>query len=621
MPDALLLNTLTFAAALAAALRLRIRPLRLFPLAVLLLHVLFVQAWVLSTGLAGLLSIQAWRIIEAVLAAVLVCHALGSTWACREGPKTMLTPSREHGTQVITEWRRVRRRLSRTAAALRPWRCLVGGAFLLAMLAVLLVSGALVGPWLADVTHYHLVPPTDWVSEGRIASHDWADGRAWWPQGHGLLAAWWMTPTRSLHLAIWAELHWVLLAWAAIWAWARQIGGSVRDAWLAVALSTAVPILWAQATSGLNDLAVAALLLAALAPLLRPRCSAANLALSAVALLIALGVKSTFIPLAPPTVVLLIFRAVKLKSPRRQQLARWITLLLLALLLGGFWYARNAVAWHNPLYPSGLRLGSFHPLAGQPIIEQNAGHVSLAQLKMNLADLLWEKMWDRHDFVSGQTENGAGFGAPAAALGLAAAVGLAFLRPTARPAIAVLLATTLLLCACVHPDIFIGRFFMFLPLAAVVFIALISPRIAPGIPRALWAMMLAAAVTVAWADGLYHAAPAWVWHSGIGGLKPKDALPTQDAATLGAAAAVPAGEPLVLLGSQAFAPALLHGPHLERVLIHHPGPVDALDVEAWRSRGVRWLMTDPPGSDRVPTEKWLTTAGLIRRGERVYEIP
>ena len=61
MLDLVLLNLLTAALALGLTLRLRVRPLWLAPVVWVALHVLVIQTGVLVTGLAGIMTVAAWR--------------------------------------------------------------------------------------------------------------------------------------------------------------------------------------------------------------------------------------------------------------------------------------------------------------------------------------------------------------------------------------------------------------------------------------------------------------------------------------------------------------------------------------------------------------------------------
>src|ERR1051325_2157757 len=237
MADLIALQILALTAALVWALWLRPRPLAVVPLTVVLLHIVCLQFWVLTTGLILGLDLVPWRIAQGALWPVVLLAAILTRRSLRE------------------EWSAWRSRAARTMSLLGPWRCgvLLGGVTLVC--GFLTIVAAVVGPYLGDVTSYHLAPPTDWITNGRIDTLAWPDPRSFWPQGHGLLTIVYGLPLHSFHALTVTGLHWLLLAFASAWALCRQMGGSVRTAMLACLSITAIPIVWAQATSGLNDLA------------------------------------------------------------------------------------------------------------------------------------------------------------------------------------------------------------------------------------------------------------------------------------------------------------------------------------------------------------------------------
>jgi hypothetical protein len=300
--------------------------------------------------------------------------------------------------------------------------------------------------------------------------------------------------------------------------------------------------------------------------------------------------------------------------------------LILAILVGGYWYGVNIATWSNPLYPSGLSVAGHELLKGEAVIEQQVGRPGLALLTDNLWDLLWEKMWDRHTPVTGQTEHGSGFGLLAAALGPPAMLALAFTRRRARFIVIVLIGMTLTLAGSVARDPWIGRFFSFLPLAAVPFIAALTPVLRGRIALGLWLALLVS--TAGWS--IYAAvqrsvppiAASWFRQSGLVHLPPRLLDFTDYAYLIDSAAEVPPGETIVLIHARSYGPvARYHGPDLSRPLIYHdefPGPYD---VKAWKLAGLRWVMTGVRFQKSAEVDRLMESVGTIRVAQGLYVIP
>src|SRR5882672_135949 len=232
---------------------------------------------------------------------------------------------------------------------------LAAGAALLAV--SLLVKTLLFSPYWGDALYYHLLNVAEWIQSGRLAAGFCAQPRIWWPMGFELLETWWCVFLHHDALIELAGAQMLFLAALSIRVIARVHGADPRRAALLFAF---IPAVILHATSCGNDLAAAAWVLAAyaLAADRLPR------ALQAFPLIVSAGVKPTAV-FAAAGVALYAFRA----RPR-MPLGRAPALCLLAgaLLLGGYWYARNWAVKGHPLYPvygqEGLESHRGNPVEG-----------------------------------------------------------------------------------------------------------------------------------------------------------------------------------------------------------------------------------------------------------------
>ncbi len=609
MLDLLALNFITALAALLAAAALRIRPLRFMPMAALLIHVVMIQLIVLLTGLAGRMDIVTWRVVG--LSLFILCIA-GST-----------VPA------IAAELNIYKRRIRRTARAIGPLRLIPALLLLLGMAAVIAVLGTLVGPYLPDVTTYHLAPPTDWIVNARVADHNWPDPRSWWPMGHSLLAAWWMLPTRSLNFSVLANLHWVAMAVAVCWTWARQMGCRPRIALLASCLVATLPVLWAQAVSGLNDMAIATLILGTIAPLMTRRVSAMHFVLSACFLLTALGIKATLLPMAPPLLALGAFRFFRretaLCGPGAVIAVRWYVLLLMCATLGGFWYLRDAHVWGNPLYPATVNVGPIH-LKGDRDIADKVGRLNVNHLVVNLKDLLTHRMWDdRKSVVRADVKYGSGFGVVAAGLGGVALLFMLWRAPGSRAALITVLGIALFLAAAVEHDDWFGRFFAFLAMVMVICAAAMVPRLAEN-QRKIWLAMIALAAMPSIYAGLCTTAPPVIrnyWQEAGLERVPLTATAafTEHSWLYTAIEQLPDEKPVVIFAPTHSGPvAAMHGPTLRRHLFYTDQPPTLEEIRGWKEAGAKWLIVSVKPTDLKEAEEMLPL-GLRRVDRGVYEIP
>jgi hypothetical protein len=313
-------------------------------------------------------------------------------------------------TTALLAYRGVHRRLPRWNAS----ECGLGWTLLAGAIAVRLLAQVwFFAPYLDDSLAYHLPKIAEWVRAGGFGPEFGPDIRSSFPAGFELIETWWVVFLHHDVLIEMAGVEFLLLSAAATHAIARELGWSARTATAAAAFFVLNPALHFMATSCLNDGAVTGLLVASLALIvagLHPL-----LVLLPVAL--GIGVKPTFLYTLPGlalTAGLLPRReGSDLQAPRSV-----LALAAGALLVGAFWYLRNWVVYHNPIYPMGP--GGIKGLASGTVL-QRVGP-SWSSLRDNVTCFLDIRIYDAITAPNALCSNNYNWGPAGFALGAVAAV-------------------------------------------------------------------------------------------------------------------------------------------------------------------------------------------------------
>jgi 4-amino-4-deoxy-L-arabinose transferase-like glycosyltransferase len=312
---------LVFALLLAAPLGLRSRSEHL--------SAWFLLAWadiVLSaqaTSLLGILSPVGFLGFHAVLAAaaVLVWRRAGSPdpFAPLRLP-VRLPPFREH-----------------------PWVYLLGGAVLLgALVGLALVF--LVPPNTVDSMTYHLARVGYWAQQGSFTPWPTNNPRQTsFPINAEIGLLWLQLFSRSERLAGLVQWFACLAAAGAVYATARGFGAARPAAFFSAAVWAALPQIVFQSTSTQNDLAATAFFALAVQFLLSAaRGGRAHLLLSALALGLAIGAKTTVALMLPALALAALVYLLAARGRNFALLARWALACVLGFaLLGAYIYVQN----------------------------------------------------------------------------------------------------------------------------------------------------------------------------------------------------------------------------------------------------------------------------------------
>lgn len=225
-----------------------------------------------------------------------------------------------------------------------------------------------------DALAYHLPTVDYWLQEHRVVSGHFSYWSQIHPAGDETVVAWMGVLTGSVRPVAAVQLAAALLGATSVVALCRGAHRSPRSSVVGGLVFVLAPIVLVQLSTAEVDILAAATLLATwhlLLVALRSPSTTGRRGFPAVALAglgagVAVGVKSTNLAsVAVLTVVLLgtlgwrhLVREHDLRHGVRQMLLQGAAFVGPALALGGYWYARNAVTWGNPLYPL--------PVAGLP---------------------------------------------------------------------------------------------------------------------------------------------------------------------------------------------------------------------------------------------------------------
>ncbi len=258
---------------------------------------------------------------------------------------------------------------------LRPFRGgVVGAAAALVALAwIPLLGERLTLPPVAwDALTYHLRFPALWLQTGHLVTSASPVGdasHAFYPLAGEMLLYWGLLSTGTDLWSSLSQVPFALAAAAAVAALALRSGAGARAAFLAGLCWLGTPGVLRQSVEAMVDVEQAAFFAAMLLFALRWReeGGVASLLLSAAALGLLAGTKYTGIVFAAGSLPLLAWcarGAARGRGAPRRFGASLLLAGLLAVLLGGYAYARNVAAGGNPFLPLRVTLGGVTLLPG-----------------------------------------------------------------------------------------------------------------------------------------------------------------------------------------------------------------------------------------------------------------
>jgi hypothetical protein len=251
--------------------------------------------------------------------------------------------------------------LPRSSPRQAPWEWALVALALLALGWQLLVALVL-PPYAYDALTYHLTSAASWVQHGRIAPTPLSLCCAYYPGNAELPSAWLMVLHGRDALVGTVEIAAAVLGALAVAGIGRTAGLSRRGAVAAGALFLLTPAVLAQAPTPYVDVLQAALALCGLHGLARFAATARPSRLIVPALCAGLLIGTKGNGLLAAVGLVLSAAVIAIVHVRRGRLTgRWAGramagMLGACVLLGGWWYLRNAIDKGNPMYPFELRV-------------------------------------------------------------------------------------------------------------------------------------------------------------------------------------------------------------------------------------------------------------------------
>ncbi|RPH49655.1 MAG: hypothetical protein EHM91_02885 [Planctomycetota bacterium] len=304
-----------------------------------------------------------------------------------------------------------------------------------------------------DATSYHLTKVAEWIRAGGFTREMGVDLCAPFPAGFELLEAWWVVFLRHDVLIELAGVEMLLLCAAGTYALAREVTLTERAAAWAAFLTVLAPGLHLSATSCLNDVAIAALVIVTMTFVL----ARAPWSWIALAVGIGLGMKPTYGYALPGVVLLhlLVRRNPKLAEP---PLGISWGFAVAGAAIGAFWYLRNVLWFGSPIYPVGAR-----GLVGQEGTLKVQFGPSPANVARNVLDVLQTRVYDDFTPYGPLLIHISGWGAVGFACGLLALPVVLRDDSAFRKLAAAFGVSFVSVLALVHPDPWFMRFVLFFP--------------------------------------------------------------------------------------------------------------------------------------------------------------
>jgi hypothetical protein len=229
--------------------------------------------------------------------------------------------------------------------------------FLLALALLRILTNGLLHPqFFHDPLTYQLTFAAEWLQQGKITLVPTPFGdpsQAYAPSNASLYYLWLMLPLHMDLFALCGQFPFLLLAFFSVAGLAKLL--QIPRPWhlLPPLFMLASPMVREQAASAYSDLALGALFAAAIFFFFRTRRTGelTSFILGAMALGLMLGTKYNSLPLL--VLALPLAAAAKfsmMKASRRLPLVAG-TAMVLMILGGGYWYARNAWLTGSPVYP------------------------------------------------------------------------------------------------------------------------------------------------------------------------------------------------------------------------------------------------------------------------------
>ena len=222
-----------------------------------------------------------------------------------------------------------------------------------------------------DDLNYHFTFPVEWLKHGNLINpiviNDYP-APTYYPINGSLIYFWLILPFRSVFLADLGQVPFFVIMSLAVFAIALKLNVNKAYSLFAAILFSVTPNYFKQLEIAYIDVMVAAWFLLALNFFLSfsKNLDRSSLALSAMAIGLAIGTKNIFLPQAGIIFIFIILvMAARAKDIGPKRIAQFLCLIFIMMIsLGGFSYVRNFIWTGNPFYPLDVKFLNLHMFKG-----------------------------------------------------------------------------------------------------------------------------------------------------------------------------------------------------------------------------------------------------------------
>lgn len=269
-----------------------------------------------------------------------------------------------------------------------------------------------------DGNSYHLTFIANVIQNGNFfdppSSLSWLIG---YPKGGEFIQLWSALITNSDIFTDLAQVPFLLLGVYALYQIAVRLGADKRHALFAALLFFFLPVVLNQLKTTYVDVMLSSLFFTAIALVIKERLGKLDLVLLGVAFSLIISIKSTgllFVLALAPLLLWKLYsnRNKKTKNAIKQYVVP-LALVVAPMAFGFYWYIKNLVLYHTPIYPFGFKLLGLSIFPGKTYQEFATDAVSQTSLPEGCLQKLWFVWTEQKDWFGclyNYDTNYAGFG-------------------------------------------------------------------------------------------------------------------------------------------------------------------------------------------------------------------
>lgn len=241
-------------------------------------------------------------------------------------------------------------------------------------------------------------------------SLSWLTG---YPKGGELIEAWSVLISHNDAFSDLSQLPFLLLGVYALYEAATTLGADKRHARFAALLYAFVPVVLNQLKTTYVDVMLCSLFIAGLAMIVRRKLSKLDLVLIGIIFSLVLSMKSTGLLFIIALLPLLVWNLYQDHGRSVKQYFQPLLLIVGPTIFGLYWYIKNLILYHTPLYPFGYKIGSLTLFPGidlKQFIEGATATTSLPHSNLQRIWFVWTEQKDWFGCMYNYDTNYAGLG-------------------------------------------------------------------------------------------------------------------------------------------------------------------------------------------------------------------